>query len=516
MRNSQSKRHDKIGVESPGHFYAVRHAIAAASTLVAACVLPQVVAAQSSYFTESSRRLSVNHTFETDLAGWHSGALTVDRLARDWAVSFDTNFIGEANGALGEDFVRLRGAGRWQQFIAIPTTSRHHLLTFQAFKQPVSEKGDDEYPFACVTYFDAQWNMLDILVLPIDRKDTRKNRGFGDGMNFTCWGINVPSAAANAHLYIANYANTEVYVDDFGLFDYQLQTKAPISANLIANLRFSQFKFSRTTDGGIDESSLVRGYGIEFWENSIDWSEPFAPIGFGEFGSTMQPELAYQFVPVEAEKTYTLSLEANGPLSSFGGPAATTPASFGIDFYDAQWKHLGQVSTSMTGRGGKFSKRVAVPKGTAHSSVFLWCDTLRGADSAFLIYGECLLQKQDDSVSNLTSIVASDLTFRPGPSGTVIGAGVMVLYSDADGIDSSSIDTNDAYFVSKSNPSKTYPVTIHSRRLDDGDRLAFVEYLASSSAYRDVGSLVIKSNQVKDKKGNFAKQKVIGPLTLGL
>jgi hypothetical protein len=515
MYGSQSKREYKISVRNDLRCFSARHIIAVIATLVASSVLPGVVEAQVSNFAETSKRLSVNNTFESDLTGWSQGEMIVDRLQRDWVVSFGTNFSGEDNGALGASFVRLLGAGRWEQFFQIPSTSRHHLLNLQAFKRPINESGNDEYPFVCVTYFNSQWEILDTVVIPIDQKDPRKNRGFGDGMNFTSWGLDVPSDTENVHIYIENFANTEVSFDDFGLFDYQFQSKTPISSNLIANMRFSQSKFSRTSDGGIDESSFVRGYGIELWENSIDWSEPFAPIGFGEFGSTNQPEYAYQFVPIEAGKTYTLSVQGNGPHSSLGEPAAATPASFGIDFYDSQWKHIGQVSTSVTNRGGKMSKRVTVPNAAAHSSVFLWCDTLRGADSAFLIFGECLLQKQDDRVSNVTSIIAGDLSFRPGPSGTVVGAGVMVVYSDADGIDSGSIDTNDAYFTSKSNPSKTYPVTVYSHRLDDGDQLAFVEYLASSSAYRDAGSLVIKSKQVKDKKGNFAPKKVIGPLSLG-
>ncbi len=247
-------------------------------SLVCVCVFPISVAAQSSIFTETSQRLSANNTFETDLAGWSHGQTTADRLTRDWSVSFSTDLPGESNGALGSGFVRLRGAGRWEQVIGIASASRRQLLNLQAFQQPVNGTSSGDIPFMCVSYYDSSWNHLDSLVLPIDGKDPVKNRGFGDGMNFTSWGIDVPLGAANVHLYIENYADTEVYFDDFGLFDYRFQTKAPISPNLIANLRFSQSIFSRAPDGSIDGGSFVRGYGIEFWQNSIDWSEPFEPI----------------------------------------------------------------------------------------------------------------------------------------------------------------------------------------------------------------------------------------------
>ncbi len=226
-----------------------------------------------------------------------------------------------------------------------------------------------------------------------------------------------------------------------------------------------------------------------------------------------QPEYAYQFVPIDAGKTYTLTVNRSGPNASFG-QSATTPASFGIDFYDAQWKHLGKVAQSVTGRGGDMSLRVPVPSATAHSSVFLWCDTLRGTDSPFYIQDGCALQKQDDRVSSDTSIMARDLIFLPGPSGTVQGAGIVIVYSDSDGIDATSIDANDAYFVSKTDATKTYPATVKSSRVDDDGRLAFVQYFAANPTHKDFGAVVIRAKQVKDRKGNFAPRKVIGSLTL--
>ena len=88
------------------------------------------------------------------------------------------------------------------------------------------------------------------------------------------------------------------------------------------------------------------------------------------------------------------------------------------------------------------------------------------------------------------------------------------MYSDVDGIDVNSIDDQDAYFVSRTNSATTYPAQVYSSRLGEEDKVLTVEYLARVPWYTDVGGLVIRPPQVKDKLGNFAPGKTFAPIQL--
>lgn len=52
----------------------------------------------------------------------------------------------------------------------------------------------------------------------------------------------------------------------------------------------------------------------------------------------------------------------------------------------------------------------------------------------------------------------------------------------------------------------------HFHRVQIGDHLVVVHYTANSEFYADFGSLVIKANQVKDKRGNYCPSKTFLPI----
>ncbi len=91
------------------------------------------------------------------------------------------------------------------------------------------------------------------------------------------------------------------------------------------------------------------------------------------------------------------------------------------------------------------------------------------------------------------------------------------MYSDVDGVDVTSIDVNDGYFVSKSDPTKTYPLNVAKVTKLDNGKLVMVQYAVSGlpfSTYADFGSLVIKPGQVKDVKGRFFVGKTFNSIDL--
>ncbi len=439
---------------------------------------------------ENARLLSRNNTFEAGLNGWNNRQVSGTVLTRDWVP--DGSFAHEAFANLGTKFVRIRGTGIWGQNIAIGPNSRRHILNIHAFKKAISANEAAGYACAAVTYYDAAWNELDSVAVPISEKDPRKNRGIGDGMNFYSWGVPVPLGAVNAILFVYNSANTEVFVDSFGLFEYTMTPKPGLTKNLIQHPTFS-----RVIGSG---SNLAQGFGTEFWESDRDWSTEF----FGILGSPTRPESAYQFLPVLPNRTYTLSVLTSGP--------ATTPSGAGIDFYDSTWRHISSDSVQLANRYG-LQKRIESPPNTAHASVWIWIDMLDPGDYGLTISNGIFLQQQESQVTRNTSIIAVDTSLRGGRGGT-LGATISIMYSDVDGIDVNSIDDQDAYFVSRTNPATTYPAQVYSSRLGEEDKILTVEYLARVPWYTDVGGLVIRPQQVKDKLGNFAPGKTFTPIQL--
>jgi hypothetical protein len=457
------------------------------------CVLLLLASQASAQFSASLERvypLSRNSSFESGTGGWNNRQISGAVLTRDWVP--DGSFPREAFANLGAKFVRLRGTGLWGQNLVIRPNSRRHILNIHAFKKALSPSTVAGYACAAVTYYDAEWNELDSVAVPIGEKDPAKNRGIGDGMNFYSWGITVPIGAVNAILFVYNSANTEVNIDSFGLYEYTMTAKPGLARNIVQHPTFSRVIAS--------DSGYAQGNGFEFWESERDWSKDF----FGSLGSGTQAESTYQFLPILPGRTYTFSVLTSGP--------ATTPSSAGIDFYDSSWQHISSDSTDLTNRYG-IRKRIESPANTAYASVWAWCDVLDPGDYGLSIANGIYLQQQEPRVTSNTSIVAIDSALRGGRGGT-LGASVSIVYSDADGLDLSSIDDQDAYFVSRTDPTTTYPVLVYFSQLGEDEKVLTVEYLARVPWYTDVGGIVIRPNQVKDKLGNFAPGKTISPIQL--
>lgn len=437
--------------------------------------------------TESTSLASSNHSFENELNGWdHTSQLAAQLLVRSWAPDLSDRF----EPYFGNNLVRLRGEGSWGQTVPLQAGIQQQVLNGFAFKQSNQSGKAPGFAAVAVTYYDAFWCELDRIVIPIDEKLPNKNRGPGDGLNFYSWGLAVPNGAAIAYLFVYTTEGTDVYVDNLGLFDYTINPPAPISKSLVSHASLDSFL------------NGCWGYGTEFWESEIDWES-----GFDGLGSARQPEWVYQFVNMSPNRTYSFFADGN----KFG--FANLPAGYGIDFYDVHWKHIGKVNIDLQGvvSFSLLGRRITTPPDTAYASVFVWCDTFPGASVSG--YRAILsLIEQDNKVDALPSVVAYHKTLRGGKGGT-LGASLSVVYSDAQGIDLSSIDANDVYFGSKTDPTKRYPATIYAMRSSDNERLVFVEYLVAAAYYRDVDAMTIQEGQVKNSVGNYVSTKKFAGLT---
>lgn len=431
-------------------------------------------------FTEQFSILSRNNTFESGVGGWNNTQLTSSLRLHE-----------TPSADLGLSYVNLKGVGTWGQTLTVPVGSQRHVLNAYAFKRATQGTGSGGYACIAVSYYDAKWVELDKVTIPLDGQSP-----YNDGFNFVSWGIDVPKGAVNAFMFVYCSSGTEVNVDTFGLFDYKIVNDAFIAPTLIARPQMSSF-FSSS---GPDE---VAGYGVEFWETDFDPSKSFD----GLLGSPVQEESAYQFVSVKPGRVYSLYafVDQFGPY---------VPAYYGIDFYDAAWKPIGHVEMEMT--NGIIGRRLTVPPQTAHASVWVWCDQIPVGVDDFFLRPTMFLREQATTINSNTSVSCIGQTLLAPRVGAIEG-GLRVAYSDAEGIDVSTIDVTDAYYVSKSNPSKSYPVNSVSTTKLDGGKLVIVKYFVKGlpfETYADFGSLVIRSGQVKDSKGLTFAGRVFRPISI--
>ncbi len=455
--------------------------------------------AELSCARESSTLLSQNPTFELGTDGWGVGSsVTSQLLTRDWTPgTFPLADYYESANDLGAKLVELSGVGSWRQTIALTGTNRQQILNAYAYCEAIDQT-KSLYAEIEVSYFNATGQRTGGTFIPIDDRRLNLNRGIGDGLNFYAWGLSVPAAAKSVSIGINCSVNTRVFIDQFSLFDYFMQPPSPVSKSLITH---------GTIEPRVNGGARCLLYGIEFWQGDLDFGS--GVLGF--LGSPLQPELIYQFVPVKPGRTYTLI--GQGDKFGFG----SLPASFGIDFYDSNWQRIGSTDVNLFGLEIiDVARSVTVPANAAHASVFAWCDQLPTVPP-YITSGlklDLYLLEQESSSLNRISVIAYDKTFRGGKGGT-LGAGIVVAFRDPDGIDLDSIDASDAYYTSRTIPTKTYPASVYTKSSDDGGKLALVEYFASASDYADAGFLVIRANQVRDTLGNFAAKKTFGPVLLG-
>jgi hypothetical protein len=442
----------------------------------------------------NSHALNSNISFEDGVVGWNEQQIESEVLTRDWiptAANSDVLVPYESAAHLETKLVRLRGEGQWGQIFSIPA-SQKHVLNIHAFRQATVGAGPGSFAAARVSYYNDSWSLLDTIEIPIGGRDLRWNRGIGDGMNFYSWGIDVPVGATSAHLYIYNSEDTEVYMDAFGLFEYTQTSSLSVAKNLIINPRMATY-FNPTIN-----IRGAQGFGIEFWEVETEWSRG---LNLGSFGSTVQPESAYQTVPLLPKRTYTLRFD--------GGFPDVAAAAVGVDFFDANWKKLGGKSFVSVSDQYSYVLRMETPANMVHAQAYYWCDTLSPQPFLDSLYGTITLQEQTPVVNSATSIILAESFPNLSPKyGDRIGSSFMVIFSDANGIASTSINSSNVVFRSRSNPTKTYAASLDPGRtvISQDGKVVLAKYDVFAG-YEDVGAVVVRGKQVTDKLGNFSPTK---------
>ncbi len=167
---------------------------------------------------------------------------------------------------------------------------------------------------------------------------------------------------------------------------------------------------------------------------------------------------------------------------------------------------------------GVVGRRLQVPAQTAHASVWVWCAQLPPGTNDFFFRPTMFMREQAAASNAATSLACIGSTLSAPRVGPVVG-GLRFMYSDVDGVDVNSIDVNDGYFISKSDPAKTYPLNVANVTKLDDCKLVMVQYAVSGlpfSIYADFGSLVIKPGQVKDSKGRFFPGRTFSSISLKL
>ena len=454
---------------------------------IAICVLSSTICAQD----ESLRLLNQNSRLESGLGGWQASGVSAELLTRADFFQYSNDQFGVD---LGQKLVRLKGNGAWGQYLTLGANSRYHILNAFAFKQASSANAAAGFACVAVTYYDANGFELDQILVEIDGPQFNRFSQKVDGLNFYDWGIDAPAGSAFAYIFSYTTPGTTVYLDNLALFELtKANTSASLATNLIVNPQFVASRVATSNAGPVN----CFGYGTEFWQANIDWENGFN----GAFGSPNQPEWAYQTIPVTSSKTYSFI----GSGDKYG--IANTKASLAIDFYDANWKATGNTVIDLAGKESFtfLGRRVQPPVGSAHASVVVYCDSIPfGATlPAGGLRTQLQLYEQETRTTAGPSLIGTR-TFLQGNNSVDVTGVVTVLYSDADGIDLATLGTQDAYFVSKTNATKTYPVSrIQQTSMDNGKLVTVNYYSATGAAVTDdLGELIVRAVQVKDTKGN--------------
>lgn len=440
---------------------------------------------------ETLRLLNRNATLEDGVSGWFDSGLHGQSVSRENVFQYSND---RSRLELGQKLARLQGSGTWGQYLTLTPNSRYHILNAFAFKQ--ASKPGTAAGFACVavTYYDVAGVELDQVLIEIEVARFSPTSGTSDGLNFYDWGIQVPTGAAFAYLFAYSSPGTDVYIDNLGLFELTKAISSPsLATNLVVNPSFLESRVATSDAGPV----TCFGYGTEFWESNIDWLDGFNQA----FGSPNQSEWAYQVIPITATRTY--SLIASGDKFEM----ANTPASVIIDFYDANWKAVGKtvVNTPNAETFDFLGRRVQPPATAAFASVVIFCDPLPAGPTPLVGGMRVDLQfyEQETRATAGPSAIATRTSVFGISTADQTGV-VTVLYSDPDGVDLNSIGIQDAYFVSKTNATKNYPVTRIQSFSMDNNKLVTVNYYSTLGAtvVSDLGDFVVRGSQVKDTKGN--------------
>lgn len=449
-----------------------------ANCFLLACFLCYNLPAQT-----ANGRLTSNGSFSDGLNGWNNVTANVDLKTRSWWGNRDFRALSTYDFELGVDYALIRGdnAGYLGQVGRVPSDSRHHLLNCHAYKRSSDGVGPGGYAAVAVSYYDASWNEVDKVEIPIGGPRTTELQGEGDGLSFISYGLVPPSNAEWFMILVYTSAGTEVLVDSFELFHYEEEFTVPETQSIVAN---SAFRI-----GNVGNRSL-QSFGLEYWNSFISPSKQF-PFEAGDFGALDQDEFSYQFIPVDANQVYVLETTGNGTID--------TSASVGIDFYDANWVPLGKriINFRRKDNVNEF-RRVVPPVGTVHSSVWAYCAQSDIGDTMNVFRLSLkLLQARTDS--GTAAIVTQTGWFFPKAGSA--NRFVSLVLSDRDGVDLSTVLPTAFCFPSINDPSVRYGVRDFTVTPYDQDRAVLVRFSAAASAF-DAKRLVIKANKIKDQQGN--------------
>ncbi|MFO0941767.1 MAG: hypothetical protein U0930_13505 [Pirellulales bacterium] len=429
----------------------------------------------------TSQVLSQNSSFEDGIKHWNYAQIPASVITRDWVPGAVAGPFTNYDHLLGAKLVKLTGHGVFGQFFAIRATDKFHVLNLAACRQGKDGKGAGSYAQATVQYFDPTWQMLDETLVVIDPKDARINRGIGDGLNFYSVGTFVPQGAAYATISIYNTDDTEVFVDAFYLHRYSIVSRHGLAADLIIkNPHLELYQSSAAVK--------ILSNGLEFLESNV--TLPNEGVFDGFVTPMEHDQWYYQFVPVVGARTYSMVINTQG---------VTGDAFVGMDCYDVNWNPIKKVAFDLQpSEPLNLVRRVELPKEVAYASVFAWVGP-NSTSRPFL----SLYQQSPTIDSNMSAIATSfyDFTSKAG----VVAQAVSVLLSDSDGVDVASIDNNDAYFTSRTNPTKQYPALVNNI---SGSSVIDVQYISPYEAIGDIDSLVIRPSQIKDKRGIYLPQNI--------
>jgi hypothetical protein len=474
---------------------------------------------------ESVFLISTNPTFESGLQDWQSQALKGEHLTRGFTpYTFNDNidaYFLEKVAQLGQKLVRVQGVhGKvFGQVVTLPTSTRDLIVNFHGYKKAVGSTGNGGTGYVGLTWYNSSFQELGKELIPVSNR-ININRGAYDGMQIHSWAAKVSRDAVYGMIWVYAEPGTEVYVDSLALLGFKSESRAPFPKSLLLKKHFST-RESWTSPNyttfvpGTQNAFYVCLLGNEFWHADWDWStrrflDPRNQDGMGYrtsgIGTTTRAESAWQFVNVVPGRTYSLF----GNFESY----SKTPAAFGIDFFDANWRKIGDSIYPLGSQTDEFifaGKRVVVPANTARASVWVWTDKIPVGNNLDHWQSQLYLIEQAPVSNNDTSAVVYDsFSTFPSKGGGIAAFGILMLYSDAQGLDTTSLDVNDIKFASKSVSGKTYPCTsMRILKSSDSDKLISVIYYADPSVATDAAAVIVNPNQVKDKTGSFAPSTTI-------
>lgn len=452
--------------------------------------------------------LNRNASFENGTTGWSGSSTSATALTRDWTpgqfdgsgvVDFTVAFFKGEQANLGANLIEISGSGTYGQNVVVNPARGKHILNAFASKRSTSSGVAPGYASIGITYYDFAGVEVDHYEFPVAEPDANLQRGIGDGLNFYTWGINVPATAFSAYIFGYTSEGTTLQLDNLAVFEITNTRIGKLAVNLVANPDFISVR--ETSD---PTAPTCVGYGVEFWENHLDWTTPF----YDGLGSPNQAEWVYQFVPLKAGATYS--------VLNFGSKAPEAVASFGFDLYDKDWKPIGKRMFDLTGKSvpAEHAFRFEVPANCAHASLVLWAaarsESVQSTSILPLVY------EQEPKATAASTVIATD--FSPSFSRTgQVGVNVELIYSDRSGIDLSTLDISDVLFTSKTDGTKRYPASLIGVTSHDRDRLVRVVYSFRSEnpfdpAFTDIDGVQIRAQRVKDKLGNWVPAKTIRPI----